>query len=207
MKRSFSFLNHKDRAINLCLLGVLLLQSCRSIADYPTYATKNTIVHVVVEIPAGTNKKIEYNAALNTFRAPLIDGKERSIDYLPYIGNYGFIPGTFSNTRTGGGGDPLDALVIAEQLYSGSVVTAIPIGVLELTDNGERDYKIICIPSEEKLQTIQVNSFHELRDKYPGMLQIIELWFTNYNRLDPVEILGWGNETEAISEINALSEQ
>ncbi|MCH2489336.1 MAG: inorganic diphosphatase [Flavobacteriales bacterium] len=208
MKHFFAFLKHKGWAITLFLLCAVLFQSCSSIADYPTYAKKNTIVHVVVEIPAGTNKKIEYNAASNSFKAPLLDGKQRSIAYLPYIGNYGFIPGTFSNPRTGGDGDALDALVLCERLYSGSVVTAKPIGILKLTDNGERDYKVICIPSEEKLQTITANSFLELSEKYPGMLQIIELWFTNYNPLDPVEIIGWGDETEALSEINkALSEK
>ena len=178
-----------------------LFQNCQSLADVPTFSTNNT-VNVVVEIPAGTNAKVEYNKELKKLKVDQQDGKDRIIEYLPYPGNYGFIPSTYSDPSKGGDGDPLDALVISSSLLSGSVVETIPIAILKLTDNGEQDYKVICIPSEKKLQTVAANTFTEFTEKYPDALKIIELWFSNYDTTNTITIEGWGDEKEALAEIN-----
>ncbi|MDA9133798.1 inorganic diphosphatase, partial [Gammaproteobacteria bacterium] len=56
--------------------------------------SKNGFLQMVVEIPAGTNKKIEYDKNINEFFIDKIDGVDRVINFLPYPGNYGFIPST-----------------------------------------------------------------------------------------------------------------
>tara|TARA_R100001369_G_scaffold91898_1_gene134622 strand:+ start:2337 stop:2906 length:570 start_codon:yes stop_codon:yes gene_type:complete len=178
-----------------------LFQSCQSLADVPTFSTNNT-VNVVVEIPAGTNAKVEYNKELKKLKVDQQDGKDRIIEYLPYPVNYGFIPSTYSDPSKGGDGDPLDALVISSSLLSGSVVETTPIGIVKLIDNGEQDYKVICIPSEKKLQTVAASTFAEFKEKYPDALKIIELWFSNYDTTDTVTIEDWGDEKEALAEIN-----
>ena len=122
---------------------------------------------------------------------------------MPYIGNYGYIPSTLSNSSTGGDGDALDVLVLSESLPTGSVVEIIPIGVLKLIDDGERDYKIIAIPADEKLQIIKTSSFAEFEARFNEAKQIIELWFLNYNKTDTSEVEGWGNEMEALKEIKS----
>ena len=55
----------------------------------------------IVEIPAGTNKKFEYNYNTKTFEIEIINGLERTINYLPYPGNYGFINNTYMNLKLG----------------------------------------------------------------------------------------------------------
>jgi len=67
----------------------------------------------VIEIPSGTNRKIEYNPNTERFEIDVKNGKERVIDFLPYPGNYGFIPSTMMDENRGGDGDALDILVIA----------------------------------------------------------------------------------------------
>ncbi|PVW17196.1 inorganic diphosphatase [Marixanthomonas spongiae] len=199
------FALRKQLALKLMLVGtaVFLLQSCRSLADVPTFSSNNA-VHVAIEIPAGTNAKIEYNKKLNKLKVDQQNGKDRLIEYLPYPGNYGFIPSTYSDPEKGGDGDPLDALVISSSLLSGSVVETIPIGMLKLMDNGEQDYKVICIPSEKRLQTVSATSLTEFSEKYPDALKIIELWFSNYDPADTIVIEGWGDEKEALAEINKV---
>lgn len=142
-------------------------------------------INAVVEIPAGTNQKIEYDQRKNKFDQEEVDGKPRQIDFLPYPGNYGYVAGTYLKESDGGDGDPLDILVIAESRTTGTVMKVKPIGVLLAEDKGQRDHKIIAIPIDPQFQIIQANSFMDLITEYDAVKQIIETWFLNYK--------GWGN--------------
>jgi len=170
----------------------------------PTFSEANN-VNCIIEIPAGTSKKIEFNKTSKKFAVDLRDGKERIIEYLPYPGNYGFIASTYSDPEVGGDGDPLDVLVLCESLKTGTILEAKPIGMLKLLDAGESDYKVICIPADENLRTVSAETFEEFSKKYPNALQLIETWFSNYDISDPVIIEGWGDENEALKEIKRLS--
>lgn len=64
--------------------------------------SKNGFLQMIVEIPAGTNKKIEYDKNLDDFFIDKIDGVDRVINFLPYPGNYGFIPSTKIDKERGG---------------------------------------------------------------------------------------------------------
>lgn len=181
----------------------MCLFSCKEAKDYyhlPTYSSNN-IIQAVIEIPAGTNKKYEYNSQSNTFEIDKKNGVERVIQFLPYPGNYGYIPSTYSNPEKGGDGDALDVLVLSESVFTGTVIEIIPIGVLKLIDDGEIDSKIIAIPANSKMQIIKVKTYQEFLIKYPEAKSIIESWFLNYNKEDPASINGWGNEQEALLEI------
>ena len=58
-----------------------------------------------------------------------------------YPANYGFIPRTYAEDN-----DPLDVLVLCqEEITPLTLVECYPIGVLIMTDNEERDEKIIAI--------------------------------------------------------------
>ncbi len=157
-------------------------------------------VYCIIEIPAGTNKKIEYNKSTRKFEVDQRDGQDRIINYLPYPGNYGFIPSTYSDPEKGGDGDALDILVICESLPTGTVIEVIPMGMLKLVDDGESDFKIIAIPSDPKFQTVSAGSFEELLQKYPTLTDMIEGWFLNYDS-DPSAVEGWGDEEAAKEEI------
>jgi inorganic pyrophosphatase len=162
-------------------------------------------VNAVIEIPAGTNRKIEYDEAANTFAPDERDGKERVIDFLPYPGNYGFIPGTHVDEQSGGDGDALDILVISEAIPTGSLVEAIPIALLRLRDEGQQDDKVIAIPADSSLQVIAPKDYLDFSLRYDGAKLIIENWFLYYDGLGAANFEGWGDEKAARRAIEARS--
>lgn len=189
----------------LLLFSFLIIVACSKDKTNNIYEldafTKEGVLRAVIEIPAGTNAKIEYNPSTKIFEQDQINGKDRVIQYLPYPGNYGFIPGTYSDPNQGGDGDALDILVLSFSLPTGTVLEVIPIAVFKLLDNGETDYKIIAIPKEQELQTIQTKNLSSLNSSYPKVQEIIATWFLHYNPKDTSQNLGWGNEKEAVLEI------
>jgi inorganic pyrophosphatase len=156
-------------------------------------------VRAVIEIPAGTNKKIEYNYESKSFKPDQINGKDRMIDFLPYPGNYGFIPGTLVKESNGGDGDALDILVISEQLPTGTTLEVIPIAVLDLLDGGEIDTKIIAIPVDSSLRVIQATNYEDFLIEYNMAQTIIKDWFLNYKGLGKVDLVGWKDEKQAMN--------
>lgn len=181
------------------IVGLLLLLKFKEQNYYrnDTFKTANTI-NAVIEIPAGTNNKVEYNYIANKFVSKNEFGEKRVIDFLPYPANYGFIPSTLMDTLRGGDGDALDILVIAESLSMKTVVEVIPIAVLRLLDNNEIDDKIIAIPANADLQIINVLKFSELENNYPEILNILKAWFTSYKGKNKTEFIEWQNEKEAM---------
>ena len=168
--------------------------------NLPAFVSEKTI-NVIIEIPAGTNKKIEYNKAKEDFAIDKIEGVDRIKPYLPYPANYGFVPSTFSDPAVGGDGDPIDVLLIAESLPTGTVIEAIPIAMLRLVDEGEIDDKIICIPADKGLRTVNASSVAEINKKYPKALEIIELWMTFNDVSENVIVNGYVDSAAAITEI------
>lgn len=178
--------------------------ACKSInktnpLSLPTY-TENGI-NMVVEIPAGTNHKIEINKETGLFEHDSLNGEIRVISFLPYVGNYGFIPSTYMDIERGGDGDALDILVLSESKVTGSVIEVKPIATLLLKDKGELDTKIIAIPIGETGKIIQVNDFQDFRINHWAEMNIIENWFLNYKGLGRMELLGWKDEVYAMKEI------
>ena len=154
-------------------------------------------VNMVVEIPAGSLEKWEVNKVTGRIERDRIDGQPRTIDYLGYPGNYGFIPQTVLLKEAGGDGDPLDVLVIGEQVDRGTVLRCKLLGVLKLFDNGEQDDKLIAVSEGSNLS--KVNTLAELDAQYPGILSIIETWFTNYKGSEVMESYGYAEVEEAVN--------
>lgn len=179
--------------------------SCNKKIDYyhiPSLSAANNF-NAVIEIPAGTNKKFEYNKDTQSFEIDKKEGKDRVVQFLPYPGNYGYIPSTFSDPEKGGDGDALDVLVLSESAATGSILEIVPIAVVKLIDDGELDYKIIAVPFNKNDRIINANTYKEFTQKFPEVKTIIELWFLNYNKDDEAKIDGWGDEKEAKKEIKA----
>ncbi len=192
------------------LLFLFSLASCKNIGgkiDYESLPaiTENGGVNVVVEIPAGTNHKIEYKKEKEVFENDLENGQIRMIRFLPYPGNYGFIPSTYMDPERGGDGDALDILLIAESVETGQVVEARPIAALRLNDSGEIDTKIIAVPLDPEKNLIGAENFVEFLLEYDSAKRIIEEWFLNYKGLGTTELLGWEDEAYAMDEINKWS--
>lgn len=189
----------------LSLLAICLLFSCQNQTNKKNYslpAIEEDAINVIVEIPAGTNTKIEYDISSGTFRQDQVDGKDRVVAFLPYPGNYGFIPSTLMDEERGGDGDALDILVIGSSQPTGSVVQAKAVGALLLKDNGELDTKIIAVPAATEERTLAADNFLELMLDHDPAKRIIEEWFLNYKGKGQMELIRWEDENYAMQEID-----
>lgn len=188
--------------LTACLL-ITNYVAAQSTINYGSLATfsENGNLQIVVEIPAGTNKKLEYNYVTNTFPVDIKDGTERIINFLPYPGNYGFIPSTMMDRVRGGDGDALDVLVLSQHSATQTILEVIPIALLNLIDNGEIDSKIIAVPINPNHRVISAATYSQLQSEHPNVQRLIELWFTSYKGSGIVEFNGWGNELSAKAEI------
>lgn len=186
----------------LLFLSTVLMMSCTEKNDYTSIATtsKSGNYVAVIEIPSGTNKKIEYNPQSNKFEMDKKDGVDRVIEFLPYLGNYGFIPSTLSDTKQGGDGDPIDVLVLTEALKTGDVIEILPLALFKLMDENQEDFKIIAVPKDQNLNVLNVTTYEELGKKHPVAVEILKLWFTNYDT-DKLQIMDIVSETEALEYI------
>lgn len=186
----------------------LLLFSCKpnfsirniDFLDLPTYSESGNL-QVVIEIPAGTNHKIEINKITGVFENDSINGAVRIVDFLPYPGNYGFIPSTLMDKERGGDGDALDILVIAESVPTGTIMEVYPIGVLLLEDGGEQDSKIIGVPVDSSLNILQAYDFPTFMIEKQAAKRMIEDWFLNYKGFGQMELIGWRDEQYAQKEV------
>lgn len=162
--------------------------------DYTPLAEDGDIF-VVVEIPTGSNAKWEVSKPDGRLRREFRDGKPRVVSYLGYPGNYGMIPRTLLPESTGGDGDPLDVIVLGPAVGRGDVIKAKLVGVLKMRDDGEQDDKLIAVQAGTPLYA--VNSIEEMDAAFPGVTQIIEIWFSNYKGRGEMESLGYGSEAQA----------
>jgi inorganic pyrophosphatase len=166
----------------------------------PSFSSDGRL-NAVVEIPAGTNTKYEYDKQRLEFKPDLRDGHIRRVDFLSYPLNYGFIPSTQMLKARGGDGDPLDVLVLAEHLPTGTVIEVQPIGLLLLKDLGEWDNKVLAIPADPSKRIIRATNWNEFQMEYSAARHIIELFFMYYDGLGTMIVMGWGDEKAALEEV------
>ena len=156
------------------------------------------VVRAVIEIPAGTTDKRQYDKASNSFPIDLRDGQPRRIAFLPYPANYGFIPGTMMDKSRGGDGDALDVFVLCTAQPSGTVMEVEPIGIIELLDAQERDDKIIALPMDLSLRTLEAEDIHELPE---AAREILVTWLLNYDPVDGARLVSVKGRAEAMDSI------
>jgi inorganic pyrophosphatase len=156
------------------------------------------ILHAVIEIPAGTVEKRQYDPATNTFPIDLRNGQPRLIRFLPYPANYGFIPGTKMNKEEGGDGDAVDVFVLCGAVPSGTVLEVEPIGIIELLDAGERDDKLVALPIDPALRTVEADDIHELPE---AARKILVTWLLNYDPEDGAELVAVKGKADALATV------
>lgn len=145
-------------------------------------------VNAIVDIPEGSSLKIEYDREHGIF---MLDRAEPNI--FPKPVNYGFIPGTKDTD-----GDELDVLLVAhEPIPTGVLVKSKIIGIFNFEDDGEMDYKIVCVPADDRNSGDAINSLEDLGKRWQ---QKIEFHFAHYKDLKKpgtTKVLGWGDVEEA----------
>ncbi len=156
------------------------------------------ILNAVIEIPAGTVEKRQYDTATNTFPIDLRNGQPRLIRFLPYPANYGFIPGTRMNKEEGGDGDAVDVFVLCGAVPSGTVMEVDPIGIIELLDAGERDDKLVALPIDPTLRTVEAGDILELPE---AARNILVTWLLNYDPEDGAELIAVKGKADALATV------
>lgn len=168
-----------------------------NLVELPT-VVRPGILRAVIEIPAGTVEKRQYDEATNTFPIDLRNGVPRRIAFLPYPANYGFIPGTRMNKEEGGDGDAVDVFVLCTSLPSGTVLEVEPIGIVELLDAGERDDKVIALPVDPALRTVEAGDISELP---AAAHDILVTWLLNYDPVDSAQLVSMKGREEALATV------
>lgn len=149
---------------------------------------ENGTVNSIIDIPQGSSLKIEYERKLGIFK---LDRVEPDIFSKPV--NYGFIPATKDAD-----GDELDALVVCDEpIPTGTLVESKIIGIFNFEDDGEMDYKIVCLPQDDRNTGDRIQSLDDLGKRWK---QKIEFHFAHYKDLKKpgtTKVLGWGDIEEA----------
>ncbi|MEM7554133.1 MAG: inorganic diphosphatase [Cyanobacteria bacterium P01_A01_bin.84] len=141
---------------------------------------KPGLINVLIEIIGGSKNKYEFDKDINAFALDRV--LYSSVKY-PY--DYGFVPNTLADD-----GDPLDGMVLMDEpTFPGCVITARPIGMLEMIDGGDRDEKILCVPEKDP----RYADVKSLKDVAKHRLDEIAEFFRTYKNLEKKEtqILGW----------------
>lgn len=166
----------------------------QSLLAYPATDSAG-LLHVIIEIPAGSVEKREVDKTTGRLAWPTENGKPRKINYLPYPVNYGMVPHTLLAKAQGGDGDPLDVILLGPALPTGSLQKAKYIGVMHLSDDGERDDKLIAITNNTAFT--EVTSLQDLEADFAGITKILALWFENYKGSGAIQFKGYSNADSA----------
>ncbi len=129
------------------------------------------VVNVVVEVPAGSSNKYEYDPELGTIlRDRVLPGNIR------YPADYGFLPSTESAD-----GEPLDVMVAAhDPVFPGCMLKARVLGALEMKEAGETEYNIFAVPADDP----RFEDVSSLEDIPEQNLREIEQFFVAFKRLE-----------------------
>ncbi|WP_165903711.1 inorganic diphosphatase [Hymenobacter gummosus] len=158
-----------------------------------------------METPAGTSRPLHYDAASNEFRPEQRAGTDRTVDFLPYPANAGFVPGTrLPPTPRHPRGGPQPALVLAEAQPPGTVLEVLPVGLLLLDDAGEMESVVLTVPARPSQQIMPVSSWRELTARYPAAREVLGLWYRHSGEAGAVRIVGWRDEQAAEQRIRKV---
>lgn len=150
------------------------LLSCLPILD-----PQSGDITTVIETPKGSRNKYDYDDKCAAFRLAGVMPEGSSFPY-----DFGFIPSTL-----GEDGDPLDVLVFMDEpIPVGCVLTVRLIGVIEAKQRKKGEDWI----TNDRLLAVATHArAHEhvkdLEDLRPHLLDEIEAFFENYNKLSGKE--------------------
>jgi len=147
-------------------------------------------VDVIIETPKGSRNKIKYEPSTRKFKLSKVMPEGMIFPY-----DFGFVPSTEAED-----GDPLDVLVLTDDpLFPGCLVECTVIGALKAEQKEEghrnRNDRLIAVAN----QSLLYSETRTLKDLNPKVLEQIEAFFVNYQKVRKIEvkILGHADPTEA----------
>ena len=189
--------------MKFCLSLIALTLFSISEAKHPhdsNLSVEGDSLHFRIEIPAGTKQKWEFNFETGEMEKDYKDGKERIIQFLPYPGNYGFIPETLA-----GDGDPIDVIDLDEAGERGDLKEVRLIGALNFEDKKEEDIKFIGVSPSGTFGHIQ--SIEQLLLEKPSVLEILKSWFLNYKKPGKMVFYGYMDRESSIQLLKKAQEK
>ena len=147
-------------------------------------------MNVIVEIPKDSHNKYEIDKKTGLIK---LDRANYSSAAYPF--DYGFVPQTLWDD-----GDALDVILLTTYpLNVGILVSARPVGILNMIDSGDADDKIIAVPTEDK----RWENVKDIGDVNPHTLKEIAHFLETYKNLKgkPAEVVigGFMGRVEAES--------
>ena len=143
--------------------------------EVPIGADAPESFQAVIEIPKGGKIKYELDKETGLIRVDRV-----LYSSVIYPANYGFIPQTLGDDN-----DPLDVLVIMQEPVAPlSILSARPIGLMEMFDEGQSDEKIICIHLDDPA----FNKFYHIWELPEHTLREVKRFFEDYKKLEEKEV-------------------
>ncbi|HVS80091.1 MAG TPA: inorganic diphosphatase [Candidatus Paceibacterota bacterium] len=148
--------------------------------------------NAIIEIPKGSYNKYEIDKETG-----LIALDRANYSYAPYPFDYGLVPQTLWED-----GDPLDVIVLTTfPLAPGILVKVRPVAVIDMIDSGDSDYKVICVPVDDK----RWDDTQDLADLNKHSLKEFRHFFETYKILkgkgDVVTVNGILGKAEAVAAV------
>lgn len=151
--------------------------------------------NTIIEIP-----KFSYNKFEIDKETGLIALDRVNYGSSPYPFDYGFVPQTLWDD-----GDALDVIVLTTfPLQVGVLVNVRPVGIMEMIDSGESDYKVIAVPVKDK----RWDEVQDIGDVASHVLKEAKNFFETYKQLksdDPeknkVTVSGFKGKEEAMKAV------
>jgi len=179
--------------------------------DVP-YKAEKDIYNMINEIPKFTTAKMEVatKEKLNPIAQDMKKGKLRFY-HGPIFWNYGCIPQTWEDPnvvhpelKVNGDNDPVDVVEIGSAVVpSGAVIQVKPLGTLAMIDDGELDWKIIAIKTDDPLAA-DLNDIDDVESKCPGVISGIREWFRWYKTPDGKAVNAFGFDEKALNKEEAI---
>lgn len=145
-------------------------------------------MNVIIEVPKGSSNKYEIDKETG-----MIALDRANYSAAPYPCEYGFVPQTHWDD-----GDALDVVLLATYpIPPGILVKVRPVALMEMTDTGENDYKIVGVPVNDK----RWGDVQDVSDINEHTLKEIQHFFETYKVLkgkgNEVTIAGFKGKKEA----------
>jgi inorganic pyrophosphatase len=125
---------------------------------------------VFIEIPMGSKVKYELDKRTGLLRVDRV-----LYSAVHYPANYGFVPRTYCDDD-----DPLDVLVLGEEVAPGVLLRAHAIGVMRMRDDKGIDDKIIAVHVDDPSYA----DYHSIKELAPHRLRELQRFFMDYKTLE-----------------------